>query len=96
MYKRKYMSTYRVYIVTDTPETKSPGSTLPSITEYYPDLNIREINNKIDRLNEQTSPITNKQNCLEWRVDQDTINMTVIDNNTNETIETANFFFLKS
>jgi len=87
---------YRVYIVTDTPEITAPWSTLPSITEYYPDLNIREINNKIDRLNEQTSPITNKQNCLEWHVDQNTINMTVIDNNTNATIETANFFFLKS
>lgn len=87
---------YRVYIVTDTPEIKALGSTLPSITEYYPDLNIKEINNKIDRLNEQTSPVTNKQNCLEWHVDQNTINMTVIDNNTNATIETANFFFLKS
>lgn len=80
---------YRVYIVKDTPKTQKTA-----ITEYYPNLGIKEINDKIDTLNEQTSPITNKQNCLEWHVDQNTINMTVIDNNTNNAIETANINFL--
>jgi len=81
---------YRVYIVT-TPKHKPENTN----TEYYPTLKLNEINKKIDKLNELTSPKTNNQNCLEWQLKNNTIEMTVIHNKTNEVVETAHSLFLQ-
>ena len=82
---------YRVYIVTT--KNNKPEETN---TEYYPSLKLNEINKKIDKLNEITSPNTNKRNCLEWNQRWHKIEMTVIHNKTNEVVETANSLFLQS
>ena len=83
--------TYRVYIVT-TPKNKPENTN----TEYFPKLKLHEVNKKIDKLNELTSPKSNKNNCLEWHVNHNKIEMTVIHNKTNETVETASSLFLQS
>lgn len=80
---------YRVYIV----HTQN-GST-SSQTEYYPEVDKQSINRKIDKLNEEVSPDVDGSNCLNWQLDDKKIEMTVIDNETNETIETASSTFLK-
>jgi hypothetical protein len=78
---------YRVYII----HTKK--NDLPE-TEYYPRVNKQNINNKIDMLSEIISPITDEHNCLRWQLPNKQIEMTVIDNETNETVETASMSFL--
>jgi|TARA_B100000902_G_C27030317_1_gene774161 hypothetical protein len=82
---------YRVYIIhTSLPANKKQ---LPK-TEYYPRVNKEAVNKKIDLLCELTSPITDEHNCLRWDLENKQIEMTVIDNETNETVETANTSFL--
>jgi hypothetical protein len=79
---------YRLYIV------HTPYDSSSSQTEYYPNLDKQSINKKIDKLNEETSPNVDECNCLNWRLPNKTIEMTVINNETNETIETASSTFL--
>ena len=80
---------YRVYIV------HTQNGSLSSQTEYYPEVDKQSINRKIDKLNEEVSPNVDASNCLSWQLDNKKIEMTVIDNKTNEPIETASSTFLK-
>ena len=80
---------YRLYIV------HTPNGSSSSQTEYYPEVDKQSINRKIDKLNEEVSPNVDGSNCLSWQLDNKKIEMTVIDNETNEPIETASSTFLK-
>ena len=66
------------------------------MTEYYPNLDKENVQKKIEELNKQKKPYVNKNNCLEWKLKRKTITMTVIDNTTEKTIETANHFLLST
>lgn len=80
---------YRVYII------HTRNNNLPE-TEYYPRVDKQNINNKIDALNEIISPVTDAHNCLRWQLPHKQIEMTVIDNETNKTVETASMSFLNA
>ena len=80
---------YRLYIV------HTPNGSSSAQTEYYPSVDKQSINRKIDKLNEEASPNVDECNCLNWQLPYKKIEMTVINNETNETIETANSTFLK-
>ena len=80
---------YRLYIV------HTPNGSSSSQTEYYPHVDRQSINRKIDKLNEEASPNVDECNCLNWQLTNKKIEMTVIDNETNETIETASSTFLQ-
>ena len=80
---------YRVYIVHTNNNSKDAK------TEYYPIVDKNKINKKIDELNKTVSPDIDTHNCLEWQLNHKKITMTVIDNITNKTIETACLSLLK-